>query len=82
MKRLAPIFLLVLATGIGIGPTGTQTVYAQQAKDPRVADLVRTGKLRVGIGLGSPSGAMKNAATGELYGPVLDLGAHSPRGSE
>ena len=74
MKPLAPIFLLALALGIGIGPTGTQTAYAQQSKDPRVADLVRTGKLRVGIGLGSPSGAMKNPATGELRGLALDLG--------
>jgi len=74
MKPLAPIFLLALALGIGIGPTGTQTAYAQQSKDPRVADLVRTGKLRVGIGLGSPSGAMKNPATGELRGLAVDLG--------
>ena len=74
MKPLALIFLLALALGIGIGPTGTQTAYAQQSKDPRVADLVRTGKLRVGIGLGSPSGAMKNPATGELRGLAVDLG--------
>ena len=74
MKRLAPIFSLALTLGIGIGPTGTQTAYAQQSKDPRVADLVRTGKLRVGIGLGSPSGGMKNPATGELRGLASDLG--------
>jgi len=59
---------------IGVGATETQTAYAQQANDPRVADLVRTGKLRVGLGLGSPSGAVKNPATGELHGPALDLG--------
>jgi polar amino acid transport system substrate-binding protein len=74
MKPLSPIFSLALALGIGIGPTGAQTADAQQSKDPRVADLVRTGKLRVGIGLGSPSGAMKNPATGELRGLALDLG--------
>ncbi len=73
MKRLAAIVSLALATGIGIGPTGTQTAYAQQEKDPRVADLVRTGKMRVGLGLGSPSGAMKNPATGEYYGAAVDL---------
>ena len=65
-QQIAPI--LILALGIGIGATEAQTAYAQQSTDPRVADLVRTGKLRVGIGLGSPSGAMKNPETGELRG--------------
>ena len=74
MKQRAPILALILALGIGVGATETQTAYAQQSKDPRVADLVRTGKLRVGIGLGSPSGAMKNPATGELRGLAVDLG--------
>ena len=74
MKQMAPILALILALGIGVGATETQTAYAQQSKDPRVADLVRTGKLRVGIGLGSPSGAMKNPATGELRGLAVDLG--------
>ena len=74
MKQRGPILALILALGIGVGATETQTAYAQQSKDPRVADLVRTGKLRVGIGLGSPSGAMKNAATGELRGLAVDLG--------
>jgi polar amino acid transport system substrate-binding protein len=75
MKRLAAIYSLALAMaiGIGIGPTGTQTAYAQQAMDPRVEDLVRAGKLRVGLGLGSPSGALKNPATGEYYGAAVDL---------
>ena len=74
MKQRAPILALILALGIGLGATETHTAYAQQLKDPRVADLVRTGKLRVGIGLGSPSGAMKNPATGELRGLAVDLG--------
>jgi len=74
VKQMAPILALILALGIGVGATETQTAYAQQSKDPRVADLVRTGKLRVGIGLGSPSGAMKNPATGELRGLAVDLG--------
>ena len=74
MKQMAPILALILALGIDVGATETQTAYAQQSKDPRVADLVRTGKLRVGIGLGSPSGAMKNPATGELRGLAVDLG--------
>ena len=52
MKQVTPILALVLALGIGVGATETQTAYAQQSKDPRVADLVRTGKLRVGISRG------------------------------
>ena len=48
-------------------------VHAQQSTDPRVADLVQSGKLRVGIGLGSPALAMKNPNTGEVRGPALDL---------
>lgn len=47
--------------------------HAQQAPDPRVADLVQSGKLRVALGLGSPVLAMKDANTGEIRGPALDL---------
>ena len=46
---------------------------AQQTSDPRVADLLKAGKLRVGLGLGSPALAIKNPATGEVRGPALDL---------
>jgi polar amino acid transport system substrate-binding protein len=41
--------------------------------DPRVADLVRSGKLRLGVGL-SAVGATKDPATGELRGVAVDLG--------
>src|SRR5438477_12887317 len=71
---MAPILALRLAVAVSVGASETQTAYARQSKDPRVADIVRTGKLRVGIGLGSPSGAMKNQATGELRGLAIDLG--------
>jgi len=74
MAQMTPILVMMLALGIGAGATETQTAYAQPSKDPRVADLVRAGQLRVGIGLGSPSGAMKNRATGELRGLAVDLG--------
>lgn len=47
---------------------------AQQAPDPRVADLVQAGKVRVGLGLGVPTLAIKDPATGEVRGPALDLG--------
>jgi polar amino acid transport system substrate-binding protein len=46
---------------------------AQQTSDPRVADLVRTGKLRVGIGLANLGSAIKDPATGELRGIAADL---------
>ena len=62
--------------GIAIG--GSATAFAQQSQDhsadPRVADLVLSGTLRVGVGLGSLTTAMKDPATGELKGPVLELG--------
>ena len=45
----------------------------QQAPDPRVADLVKAGRLRVGLGLGSPALAIKDPVTGEMRGPALDL---------
>ena len=48
-------------------------VHAQQAPDPRVADIVQSGKLRVGLGLGSPALALKDAKTGEVRGRALDL---------
>ncbi len=43
------------------------------AQDPRVSDLIQSGKLRVGIGLGTPL-AVKNPTTGEVRGPTIDLG--------
>jgi polar amino acid transport system substrate-binding protein len=39
-----------------------------------VADLVQTGALRVGVGLGSLTTAIKDPATGEVKGPALELG--------
>jgi polar amino acid transport system substrate-binding protein len=47
--------------------------HAQQSTDPRVADLVQSGKLRVALGLGAPPLAMKDPNTGEIRGPALDL---------
>jgi polar amino acid transport system substrate-binding protein len=46
---------------------------AQQASDPRIADITRAGELRVGIGLGVLMQAIKNPATGELRGAALEL---------
>jgi polar amino acid transport system substrate-binding protein len=41
--------------------------------DRRVADLVQAGKLRVGLGLGSPALTMRDPVGGELRGPALEL---------
>ena len=46
---------------------------AQQTSDPRVSDLVRAGRLRVGIGLANLESAIKDPATGELRGIAADL---------
>ena len=73
MRRAVLMLALMLVLGIGAELIGVQVLYAQQAADPRVADLVRAGKLRVGLGLGSPALAVKDAATGEVRGPALDL---------
>lgn len=48
--------------------------FAQHMPDPRVADLAQSGALRVGVGLGSLTTAMRDQATGELKGPALELG--------
>jgi polar amino acid transport system substrate-binding protein len=46
---------------------------AQQDSDPRVSDLVRNGKLRVGLGLANRGSAIKDPATGEFLGVASDL---------
>jgi len=73
MKRMAFTLTLILALGIGAEVIGVQILYAQQSTDPRVADLVRAGKLRVGLGLGTPLMAIKDPTTGEVRGQGLDL---------
>jgi len=73
MRRTVLMLAQILVLGIGVEVIGVQVLYAQQTSDPRVADIVRAGKLRVGLGLGSPALAVKNEATGEVRGPALDL---------
>ena len=46
----------------------------QTSPDARVADLVQSGALRVGVGIGSLTTATKNLVTGEVKGPALELG--------
>ena len=73
MRRTALMLALNLAVGIAVALIGEQIIYAQQATDPRVADLVRAGKVRVGLGVVAPHWAVKDAATGELRGVAIDI---------
>ena len=59
--------------GIAVFVACILPAQAQQAPDPRVADLVQSGKLRVALGLGSPALALKDPKSGEVRGPALDL---------
>jgi polar amino acid transport system substrate-binding protein len=68
MMRIALVAVFALALA------GSVTSFAQQSPDPRIADLAKSGALRVGVGLGSLTTAMKDPATGEIKGPALELG--------
>ena len=74
MTRILVMRALILALGIGAEVAGMQVLYAQQTTDQRVADLVRVGKVRVGLGLGTATVAIKDPTTGELRGLAVDLG--------
>lgn len=62
----------ILVLGVACIVSSTAAV-AQPASDVRVSDLVQAGKVRVAIGLGSPVLAMKDAKSGEVRGPAMDL---------
>jgi polar amino acid transport system substrate-binding protein len=68
IMRIALAALLALTLG------GNETSFAQTSPDPRVADLVQSGSLRIGLGLGSSTTATKNPANGEVKGIALELG--------
>ena len=72
MRRIPLILTLTLALGLAVGVIGEQILNAQQVPDPRVADLVRAGRVRVGLAL-LPTFATKDPATGELRGVAIDL---------
>lgn len=72
MRRFASRVVLAAALTAATG-TGMQTAFAQAPPDPRVADFVRAGELRVGLGLGVLMQAVRNPATGELRGAALDM---------
>ena len=42
----------ILACLVIVAAVSVSTVHAQQSADPRVADIVHAGKLRVGLGVG------------------------------
>jgi len=69
MKKPLRVSLIVVAL-----MASAAIAEAQQAPDPRVADLVQAGKVRVGLGLGVPTLAIKDPATGQVRGPAFDLG--------
>ena len=73
MKRTVFMLALALVLEIAVAIAGGQILHAQQAPDPRVADLVRAGKLRVGIGVVAPHWAIKDPATGELRGVAVEV---------
>jgi polar amino acid transport system substrate-binding protein len=66
-------FIVALAIALAAATGGEQTAFAQATQDPRVADLVRAGELRVGLGLGVLMQAVKNPTTGELRGAALEM---------
>ena len=70
MKLKASILALMLLLIISFGSSNAN---AQQSADPRVADLVRSGKLRAGIGVVAPHWAVKDQATGQLRGVSVDI---------
>jgi len=63
----------LLATIIGVFIFGGATGSVAQTQEVRQA-FAPTGKLRVGLQLGSPSQAIKDPASGELKGVGVDLG--------
>jgi polar amino acid transport system substrate-binding protein len=72
MRRTAFVSALTLALGITIGILERQNLNAQTT-DPRIADLVRAGKLRAGVGVVAPHWAVKNPQTSELQGVAVDV---------
>jgi polar amino acid transport system substrate-binding protein len=49
MKGTALLSSLFLALGAGVAMVGAEVANAQQAPDPRIADLVRAGQVRVAL---------------------------------
>jgi len=67
------VFIAALTFALGVVGSLTQQNANAQTADPRVADIVRAGKLRAGIGVVAPHWAVKNPQTGELRGVAIDI---------
>jgi polar amino acid transport system substrate-binding protein len=72
-RRIGLMLALIFSVGIATGIVSQRIANAQQAPDPRVADLVRAGKLRAGVGVVAPHWAIKDPSTGELRGVAVDI---------
>jgi polar amino acid transport system substrate-binding protein len=72
VRRTALMLVQTLALGLAVWGLGPHRVEGQQGADPRVADLVQAGQMRVGLGL-VPTFATKDPATGEVRGVAMEL---------
>jgi polar amino acid transport system substrate-binding protein len=72
MRRTAVMLALTVALTLVGGVIGEHILSAQPAPDPRVTDLIRAGRVRVGLGL-VPTFATKDPVTGEVRGVAIDL---------
>jgi polar amino acid transport system substrate-binding protein len=70
---LAVVVAGAVALRVAFAPSAYPVASARQNSDPRIADLVRAGHIRVGLGLGNHASAMKDPATGEMHGMASDL---------
>jgi polar amino acid transport system substrate-binding protein len=73
MRGMVRMLALALAFGSAIEIVGPQIANGQQAPDPRIADLVRAGKLRIGVGVVAPHWAVKDPQSGELRGVAVEI---------
>ncbi len=73
MRLSIQMLALSFVAGFSVGAVGQQIANGQQAPDPRVADIIRAGKLRVGLGVVAPHWAVKDPRTGELRGVAVDV---------
>lgn len=72
MRRTHFVSAFTVALGVTIGIFGQHNADAQ-TPDPRIADVVRAGKLRVGVGVVAPHWAIKDPQSGELRGVAVDI---------
>jgi polar amino acid transport system substrate-binding protein len=70
---LAVVVAGAVALRVALAPSAYPVASARQNSDPRIADLVQAGQIRVGLGLGNHAAAMKDPATGEMHGMASDL---------